>query len=86
MGKIKAKKQFRLYDIYRYYSVHEMSDVEGIEWYKVDSHCSSISVKYEDSCIIRHYVARSESELRDVVRTINKKLGNCHKPGPRRYR
>ena len=86
MGKVKYKKQFRLYDIYRYYSVHEMSDVEGIEWYEVTNHCSIISVRYIGSTFTRHYTARNEEELRDVVRMINKKLGNCHKPGPRRYR
>ena len=73
----KAKKQFRLYDVYRYYSVHEMSNIDGIEWYEVTNHCSTISVRYEGSTFTRHYTARSEDELRSVIRTINKKLGNC---------
>ena len=86
MGKIKAKKQFRLYDIYRYHSIHEMSDIDGIDCYEVTNNCSSIAVKYSGSNFTRHYTARNESELKDVVRTINKKLGNCYKPRQRRYK
>lgn len=86
MGKIKYKKQFRLYDIYRLNSIHEMSHIEGIEWYQVTNHCSTISVRYVDATFTRHYVAHNEEELKDVVSMINKNLGNCHKPGRRRYK
>lgn len=74
----KTKKQFRLYDVYRYYSIREMSCIEGIEWYEVTNNCSIISVRYEGSTFTRHYTARNEDELRSVIRTINKKLGNCY--------
>ena len=86
MAKVKWKRQFRLYDIYRYYSTREMSPIEGIEWYEVKNYCSTVSVRYTDSSFTRHYVAHNESELKDIVRTINKKLGNCLKPGPMRRR
>ena len=83
---MKEKKQFRLYDIYRYYSIHEMSHIEGIEWYEVMNSGSTVSVRYVGSTFTRHYVARNEQELKDIVRTINKTLGNCNTPGPKSRR
>lgn len=88
MPRPSIKKQFRLYDIYRFNSIHEMSQIDGIDWYEVKNHCSTISVRYTDATFTRHYTARNESELKDIVRMINKKLGNCYTPGRkmRKYR
>lgn len=86
MGKIgiigKPKKQFRLYDIYRCATMNEVSCVEGIDVYDVNTHASVINVKYTDSNFVRHYRARNEDELKAIVKTINARLGNCKKPGP----
>ena len=84
MSKIKYKKQFRLYDIYRYIVTKEMSHIEGIEQYEVNYDASIIKVTYGMLTIT--YIAHNEDELKDVIREINKCLGNCSKPGkkPRR--
>lgn len=89
MAKIKYKKQFRLYDIYRYAVTKEMSHIEGIEAYEVNRDASVIEVKYSDTIgpvKVTKYCAKNEDELKEVVRTINAKLGNCYKPGPKKVR
>lgn len=79
------KKQFRLYDIYRYATVSEMSKIEGITSYEVDSIASTIYITYDGGDITTetHYAA-SESDLKEIVRHINHRLGNCSKPGVRK--
>lgn len=84
MSKIKYKKQFRLYDIYRYIVTKEMSHIEGIDQYEVNNDASVIKVEY--GFLVITYIAHNEDELKDVVREINKHLGNCSKPGKKPYR
>lgn len=86
MAKIKYKKQFRLYDIYRCAVTKEMSHIEGIQAYDVNSDASVVRVKYADTIgpVSIFYCAKNEDELKEVVRTINAKLGNCYKPGPKK--
>ena len=76
------KKQFRLYDIYRCAIMSEMSEIAGISSYEVDSIASTITINYEsgDITVETHYAA-SESDLKEIVRHINHRLGNCRKPG-----
>lgn len=76
------KKQFRLYDIYRYATTNEMSEIAGITSYEVDSIASVINIIYEGGDITAetHYAA-SESDLKEIVRHVNHRLGNCRKPG-----
>ena len=83
---IKYKKQFRLYDIYRCAVMSEESMIEGIDYYTVDPRASVVRVKYMTDAIIHHYTAKSEDDLKEIIREVNSVLGNCSKPGPRRHR
>lgn len=76
----KAKKQFRLYDIYRYIVTGEDSNIEGITSYVANKDASVITVEYERLCL-KTYFTRNEYELKQVITEINKRLGNCMKPG-----
>ena len=90
--KVKDKKQFRLYDIYRYASTGLSSNITGIVSYECDKDCNVIVVRFEDYTgelkegIAVNYFSRNEFELKQVIKDINKRLGNCMKPGPRRYK
>lgn len=84
MAKMKYKKQFRLYDIYRYAVTNEQSHIEGIDYYNVNKDASIIHIKFPGIIGAHKYIARNEDELKEVVRQVNKKLGNCSKPGPMR--
>lgn len=75
------KKQFRLYDIYRCATMSEMSEIEGITSYKVDSIASTIYITYDGGDITETHYAASESDLKKIVRHVNHRLGNCFKPG-----
>lgn len=80
-----VKKQFRLYDIYRNATMSEMSEIEGITSYEVDSIASVITITYDggDITVETHYAA-SESDLKEIVRHVNHRLGNCRKPGTKK--
>lgn len=84
MKETKAKKQFRLYDIYRYMAQEEASSIHGIETYKVERQqtVTVIVITFDTGFIATHYCA-SEADLKDAVRWINKHLGNCGIPGPK---
>lgn len=83
---MKLKKQFRLYDIYRYIALKygEMRNanyipfVRGIEDFYCDSKMTIIQVNGHT-----YTVEEGEEGLREIVKAVNKQLGNCHKPGPR---
>ena len=80
---MKLKKQFRLYDIYRYVALKygEMRNtnyipfIKGIEDFYCDSKMTIIQVNGHS-----YFVEEGEEGLREIVRVINKQLGNCHKP------
>jgi hypothetical protein len=74
--KTKQKKQFRLYDIYRYIVTGETSQIKGIHSYDCNKDGSIITVDY-DNFVVYTYVASTEDELKNVVTIINKQLGNC---------
>lgn len=76
----KVKKQFRLYDIYRYIVTGEESNIEGITSYTANKDASFISVEYEHRCS-QTYFTRNEYELKQVITEVNKRLGTCMKPG-----
>lgn len=82
--KIKYKNQFRLYDVYRYATTCEMSNINGIDYYEVNRDASCVRIKYTTGSVSYLYKAKNEDELKEVIRTVNRKLGNCSKPGPRR--
>lgn len=82
---MKLKKQFRLYDIYRYVALKYgnfnndtgyMPYVRGIEQFYCDSKMTLIQVNGHT-----YIVEEGEEGLREIVRAINKQLGNCAKPG-----
>jgi hypothetical protein len=60
----------------------ETSEIEGITSYEVDSIASTIYITYDGGDITTetHYAA-SESDLKEIVRHVNHRLGNCRKPG-----
>ena len=79
---IKYKKQFRLYDIYRYAATGVESKIKGIHSYEVNSDATAMTIRFGDE-YIKVYFAGNEAELKDIVRSVNKRLGNCYTPGPR---
>ena len=85
----KTKKQFRLYDIYRYIVTGDMSDIDGIVSYDINKDASIVAIRYVDYSgtypegIPTNYFSRNEKELKEVVSIINKRLNNCLTPGPK---
>lgn len=82
---IKYKKQFRLYDIYRYAATGVESKIKGIHSYEVNRDATVMTVRFGDYEHSKIYFASNEAELKDIVRSVNKRLGNCDTPGPRAY-
>ena len=82
----KVKKQFRLYDVYRYAATGEQSNIQGIDSYECNKDATTLVIRYE-GCGGVNFFPRTEKELKEVIRSINKTLGNCDIPGPkvRRY-
>ena len=85
MAQIKYKKQFRLYDIYRYVSIGEQSHIKGIESYEASIFSGILTIRFCNGSILTKPV-RSEKQLKQIIKQVNKSLGNCDKPGPRRYK
>lgn len=79
---IKYKKQFRLYDIYRYAATGTESKIKGIYGYEVNRDATAMTIRFDDK-YTKVYFASNEAELKDIVRSVNKILGNCDTPGPR---
>ena len=77
----KKKKQFRLYDIYRCAATGYTSEIAGIESYEVNKDASTISIIFKHENINQRYFCSNEDERKDLIKSINKKLGNCQKPG-----
>ena len=86
LKKVVYKKQFRLYDVYRYAATGEESKIQGIDTYECNRDATTIVIRYEFGPS-QTFFAKNERELRDVIKHINKTLGNCDIPGPkvRRY-
>ena len=82
---IKYKKQFRLYDIYRYAATGVESKIKGIHSYEVNRDATVMTVRFGDYAHSKIYFASNEQELKNIVRSVNKSLGNCDTPGPRAY-
>ena len=82
---IKYKKQFRLYDIYRYAATGVESKIKGIHSYEVNRDATVMTVRFDDYARSKIYFASNEQELKDIVRSVNKRLGNCDTPGPRAH-
>lgn len=74
------KKQFRLYDVYRYAAVGEMSSIIGVKLYEVDKDSFHIRIVFTDGYEINRF-CRTEDDRKAVVKEVNKILRNCRKPG-----
>ena len=77
----KKKKQFRLYDIYICAATGYTSEIAGIESYEVNKDASTINIIFKHESINQVYFCSNEEERKDLIKSINKKLGNCQKPG-----
>lgn len=89
---INKKKQFRLYDIYRCAATGLTSNINGILEYSVTDDARVIFIMFEDVTgqlkhgIAERFKANTEDELKEVVTEVNKRLGNCRRPGRRARR
>lgn len=68
---MKIKKQFRLFDLYRYAILGLKSQFEGIEDYDCNNDVSVIIVTFCGGGQ-RIYFAQNENELKDTIKHINK--------------
>lgn len=77
------KRQFRLFDVYRYIATLRQSHIKGIRFYYASK--LSLQVYYDNDSLNTYdntmFFYKDESDLKNAVKTINKLLGNCHKPG-----
>lgn len=80
------KKQFRLYDIYRTATTGNMSVIKGLKCYDakilLDGDIKIYLLYDNDSEWVAYY--KNEDELKVLVREVNKRLGNCRKPGKKK--
>ena len=84
MREIKPKKQFRLYDIYRYMALKEVSLIRGLDTYTISDDMSKFTVIFENGFIATHYCG-NEKDLKEIVKWVNKHLNNCNIPGRKHY-
>lgn len=81
MAKVTYKKQFRLYDIYRYAVTGKESHINGLHGYEVNEDATLVAVRFTSFDDSKFFYANNEDELREIVREVNKRLNNCEKPG-----
>ena len=77
------KKQFRLYDVYRFAATGNISKIRGIESYECNRDADVIAITFDNGYTITRF-CKIEDELKAVIKEVNKILGNCRKPGKRR--
>ena len=75
-----------MYDIYRYATTGVESEIKGIHSYEVNRDATVMTVRFGDYEHSKIYFASNETELKDIVRSVNKRLGNCSIPGPKHYK
>ena len=75
------KKQFRLFDVYRYIATGEQSHIKGISSYAAST--CALQVIYDSPKTYSNgtFFYEHEEELKKAISKINKCLNNCHKPG-----
>lgn len=89
---MRVKKQFRLWDVYRYAVTGKESVIEGILHYECTKNAETLLIVYADyttlrpSGIDKFYFSDNEEQLKRCIRDINKRLGNCKKPGKKTTR
>jgi hypothetical protein len=78
----REKKQFRLFDVYRYWSTGTISKIKGINTYKIHRNFDKFEIKIQYSNGSKvEFIAKNEDELKEVISNVNKQLKNCSKPG-----
>lgn len=82
----KYKRQYRLFDIYRYISTGEKSRIMGISNYYIDKDvlttiCVTGQVIRTDVSDIKGGI--SENAIKSHTKYVNKHLRNCKRPGPK---
>ena len=77
----KVKKQFRLFDIYRYIATGEQSHIQGILSYDIKDNVLTVRLERPD-CYLTYWTY-DEKMYKYAVRDVNKVLHNCEKPGPK---
>lgn len=89
--KEKTKKQFRLFDIYRFHAMDTQSNIEGIVSYGCNESLTLVTVNYVDPRGIypeglqkTYFCHHGEKDLKEVIRLVNKRLHNCAKPGKKK--
>ena len=75
------KKQFRLYDLYRFATIGAQSKIKGITSYECNTTATTIVVHFDSTGENILRFANDEKERKLIVTEINKKLNNCQKPG-----
>ena len=84
--------QFRIYDIYRCAVTGEATEIKGIVNYECNKDASVILIHFcdptgqEEFGIPKTYFAKTEEDLYNIVYNVNIRLGNCVKPGRKKWR
>ena len=90
----KIKKRIGLYDLYRYIVTGKQDRIKGIEYFDCNKDATVVVVRYSGDDLplnrTKTYLVDSinksveKNGIQRIVRLINKQLGNCEKPGPKR--
>ena len=82
----KYKKQYRLFDVYRYISTGEKSKIMGIKDYTIEQEVLT-TICINDWPITTDITdvdgAISEAAIKIHIKNVNKLLRNCKRPGPK---
>lgn len=80
------KKQFRLYDIYRTAVTGDTSAIKGIKSYYAIKlkHSLHVRITFENTIGEFDTYCDDEKQAKLLVREVNKRLGNCRKPGKKK--
>lgn len=75
------KKQFRLFDVYRYIATGKKSHIKGISAYVASIYALQVIYDSPKTYDNSTFFYNNEDELKKAISKINKCLNNCHKPG-----
>ena len=86
----KVKKQFRLFDVYRYLATGYMSTIQGLPEYHASIGYDN-NKNYGELYITVEFINHTskymwcnihdEDKLKEFIYQVNKRLSNCRKPG-----
>lgn len=82
----KYKRQYRLFDIYRYISTGKKSKIMGIKDYTIEQEVLT-TICINDWPIVTDITdadgATSEEAIKIHIKNVNRLLRNCKRPGPK---